>query len=270
MRSALLASLDVEISASANEPMERGGIAYGSVSVLTSSLSLSGHHALKPTTIFVYGLAYRKHDLDATGTVLPDQLAELSVNLGLQHCFSPKWSGAVFLRPGFFSDFEDFSSDSLNVPVLAMFNYTPGPTLAWNFGLNVNAFAETPVFPIAGVRWQFAQDWTFTVGFPQSGVSWRTSDALTLRTGVGFNGGNYRITDNLGVPASGINRLANTYVDFREVRVGLGADLRLGDKFTLGVDLGFVTDRKFDYYDRDFILDGDAGFYGTVALRTNF
>lgn len=270
MRPALLSSLEMEISASSNESVERGGISYGSVSVLTTSFSFSGRHGLDPATAFVYGMAYRNHQLDATGTVLPDQLAELSVNLGVQRRFSPKWSGALFVRPGFFSDFEDLSSKSLNVPLLAMFNYTPSPTLAWSFGLNVNPFSDSPVFPIAGVRWQFAEDWTFNVGFPQSGVSWRTRDSLTLRAGVGFNGGSFRITENLGVPAAGINRLANTYLDFREVRVGLGADLKLSTKLTFAVDLGCVTDRKFDYYDRDFILNGDAGWFGTVALRAVF
>lgn len=270
MRPALLSSLEAEISASSDESIARGGISYGSVSVLTTSLSFSGRHGLDPATTFVYGMAYRNHQLDATSTLLPDQLAELSINLGLQRRFSPKWSGALFVRPGFFSDFEDLSSKSLNMPVLAMFNYTSSPTLTWSFGLNVNPFSEKPVFPIAGVRWQFAEDWTFTVGFPQSGVSWRTSDSVTLRTGVGFNGGSFRITENLGVPAPGINRLANTYLDFREVRAGLGADFKLGPRLTLAMDLGFVTDRKFDYYDRDFILNGDAGFFGAVALRANF
>jgi len=270
MRPALLASLDVEISSSSNETLERGSTAYGRVSVLSTALSLSGRGSLDATTVLIYGLAYRRHDLDKTTSLLPDQLAELSLNLGLQRRFSTTWSGAVFARPGFYSDFKALSSRSLNLPVLAMLNCTRSPTLTWNFGLNLNAFSDNPILPIAGVRWQFAPDWTFNVGFPQSGFSWRTSAFLTLRAGVGFNGGSFRITENRGVPAPGINRLANTYLDFREIRAGLGADVSLAAGFTLIVDVGAVTDRRFDYFDRDFRLDGGTGLYGALALRASF
>ncbi|MDI1318993.1 MAG: DUF6268 family outer membrane beta-barrel protein, partial [bacterium] len=270
MRPALLSSLDVEISSSSKENLERGGTGYGTVSVLSTSLSVSGRHSLDASTMFIYGLAYERHDLDATTGLLPGKLAELSVNLGLQRRFSATWSGAVFARPGFYSDFEHLTSRSLNLPVLAMLNYTQSSTLTWNFGLNLNAFSDHPVLPIAGVRWQFAPDWTFSIGFPQSGFSWRTGDWLTLRAGVGFTGGSFRVTENRGVPAPGIARLADTYLDFREVRAGLGADFNLSSGFKLAVDLGAVTDRKFDYFDRDFRLDGDTGLYGTVALRASF
>lgn len=270
MRSALLESLDVEISSSSEENLQQGGAGLGTVSVLSSALSLTGRHSLGPTTMLSYGFAYRRHDLEATTSLLPDQLAELTLNLGLQRRFSTQWSGAIFARPGLYGDFEDLGTRSLNLPVLALFNYTRSPDLVWNFGLNLNAFSDNPVLPIAGVRWRFAPDWTFTVGFPQSGFSWRHNETLTLRAGVGFNGGSFRVTDNLGSPGPGRARLANTYLDFREVRVGLGADVSLGRGFKLVADLGAVTDRKFDYFDRDYRIDGDAGIYATLGLQARF
>ncbi|MEI6105544.1 MAG: DUF6268 family outer membrane beta-barrel protein [Opitutae bacterium] len=270
MRKALLASVDVELSSASHESLERGGLAYGSVGVLSTSLSISGRHRLNEATSLTYGLAYQRHTLDATTPLLPDQLAELTLNFGLMKIFSPTWSGAVFIRPGLYSDFEDLGSSSFNLPMLALLNYRRSPDLTWNFGLSVNTFSNHPVLPIAGVRWQFAPGWIFNVGFPQSGFSWRFNDSVTWRAGVVFNGGNYRITRNYGVPVAGIARLANTYLDFHEVRVGLGADLGLGEGFTLALDLGAVTDRKFDYYDRGFRLDGDLGFFGTVAVRASF
>jgi hypothetical protein len=75
----------------------------------------------------------------------------------------------VFLRPGFYGDFEEIAGDSFNVPVLALAQYGPRRELVWMFGLSVNAFSDHPVMPVAGVRWQFAQAWTFNLGFPQAG-----------------------------------------------------------------------------------------------------
>jgi hypothetical protein len=54
------------------------------------------------------------------------------------------------------------------------------------------------------------------------------------------------------------------------VRVGGGLDYTLGPRFTLGVDAGVVTDRKFDYIDRAYRLDGDVGFYGAISLQSRF
>lgn len=269
MRSALLESLDVEISASSEENLQQGVASLGTVSVRSTSLSLSGRRAWDATNMLTYGFAYRRHDLDATTALLPDQVAELTLNLGLQRRFSAQWSAAIFARPGLYGDFEDLGS-SFNLPVLAMMNYTRSPDLVWNFGLNLNAFSDNPVLPIAGLRWRFAPGWTFTVGFPQSGFSWRHGDTLTLRAGVGFNGGSFRVSESLGVPGPGRARLANTYLDFREVRVGLGADVSLSQGFKLVAELGAVTDRKFDYFDRDYRIDGDAGLYGTLGLRASF
>jgi hypothetical protein len=270
MRSVLLESLDLEISASSKENIQQGGASLGTVSVLSTAFSVTGRRAWDATTMLSYGFAYRRHDLEATTSLLPDQLAELTLNLGLQRRFSAQWSGAIFARPGLYGDFEDLGSGSLNLPVLMLFNYARHPDLVWNFGLNLNAFSDNPVLPIAGVRWRFAPDWTFTIGFPQSGFSWRHGETLTLRAGVGFNGGSFRVTESLGIPGPGRPRLANTYLDFREVRVGFGADLSLGKGFKLVADLGAVTDRKFDYFDRDYRIDGDAGIYGTLSLRASF
>jgi hypothetical protein len=176
---------------------------------------------------------------------------------------------SVFARPGFYGDFTEMG-DSFNLPLLAMATYTRRKELVWTFGLNVNPMAENPVLPVAGVRWQFAPAWTFNLGFPQAGFIFQPNPKTIWRAGVSFQGGSFRISDNLGVPAPGVARLANTFLDYREVRVGLGADLTLPAGFILTLDAGVVTDRQFDYYDRDYRLNGDPAAYGSIALRAAF
>lgn len=271
MRPSLLSSVSVETSYSSEETVARGATDLGELSITHFGVSFSRRHVLSESGSLTYGLAYTAHELDATGPLpLPGTLAELSLNLGWQHRLSPQWSVAVFAHPGFYGDFEELDADSLNVPLLALANYAVSPDLVWSFGLNVNAFSDNPVLPVVGVRWQFAPGWTFNVGFPRSGFTWQVTEQLALRAGVGFQGGSFRITENLGVPAPGIARLANTYVDYREVRAGLGLDYALGDRFSLALDAGAVTDRKFDYFDRGYRLDSDTGFYGALALKTSF
>jgi hypothetical protein len=271
MRPALLASVSVETSYSSREDLARGATRLGNLAVQHFGVSFSSRHQVNEASTLLYGVAYQTHELDASGPLpLPDRLAELSLNLGWQQRLSPQWSIAVFARPGLYSDFEQLDSDSLNLPVLALANYAVSRDLIWSFGLTANPFSDNPVIPIVGVRWNFAPQWMFNVGFPQSGFTWKPTEQLALRAGARFQGGSFRITENLGTPAPGIARLANTFVDYREVRVGAGLDYELGDRFTLSFDLGVVTDRKFDYFDRNYRLDGDRGLYGALALKASF
>ena len=271
MRPALLASVAAESSYSSREELARGPTKLGELAVRHYGVSVSSRTSLAEKTQLSYGLAFATYDLDRTGALpLPEQLGEFSLNLGLQHQWSPQWTLSVFARPGFYSDLEDFDTDSLNLPLLALASYAQSRDLIWSFGLNVNPFSDNPVIPIVGVRWQFAPNWLFSVGFPQTGFTLRVTEQLALRAGVRFQGGSFRITENLGVPAPGIRRLANTYVDYREIRAGVGLDYELGERFTVSVDLGAVTDRKFDYFDRGYRLDGDRGVFGALALKASF
>jgi len=268
-RTNLLESWAVGYGYSSKSDLTRNGPA-GEVAVQRVDFSISGGRPLANGTIFAYGLAFASNELEVSpGTPLPERLAELSLNLGLIRRFSPVWSLSVFARPGFYGDFTQVEN-SLNMPILALAKYTRSKELIWNFGLTVDALSDYPVLPVAGVRWNFAPAWTFNLGFPQAGFSYQASPKTVWRAGMSFQGGSFRISDNLGVPVPGVARLANTRLNYREVRVGLGADLTLPAGFVLTLDAGMVADRKFDYIDRDYILNGDPAAYGSIALRAAF
>jgi hypothetical protein len=273
MRPELLATVETEVSFSSDEKVSRGSAALGSVEVRQFGFSFAGRQAWNDATSLVYGAAVNVHDLELSGTflLLPEDLTEVSLNLGVQHRFNAQWSGAAYLRPGFYGDFEEgLNGDSFNAPLLVMAMFAQSKELAWSFGLNVNAFSDHPVLPIAGVRWQFAPRWLFSVGFPRTGFAYECSDRLTLRAGASFSGGSFRVTRNLGTPAPGVARLANTFLDYREVRVGLGLDYAFTERTSLALDVGAVTDRKFDYFDRDYRLDGDSGTFLALSLKGSF
>lgn len=268
-RPRLLDSWSFAYGYSSRSDLARGGPA-GEVAVQRVDVSFSGRRPLTSGAQLLYGFNFSSNELETSpGTPLPDRLAELSLNLGLIRRFSPAWSVSVFARPGFYGDFTEIG-DSLNLPMLALANYARRKELVWTFGLNLNPTADNPVLPVAGVRWQFAPAWTFNLGFPQAGFIYQANKKTTWRAGVAFQGGNFRISENLGVPAPGVARLANTFLDYREVRAGLGADFTLPAGFVLTLDAGMVTDRQFDYFDRDYRLNGDPAVYGSVAVRAAF
>jgi long-subunit fatty acid transport protein len=124
--------------------------------------------------------------------------------------------------------------------------------------------------PVIGVQWKFAPDWQFDVGFPRTGVSYKVDSNLTMRGGLSVLGGGYRITENLGVPAPGIARLNNTYLDLTEIRLGAGLAYKFEGGLELDFDAGVTTLRRFEYPDRNFRLNSDNVGWLSVSLNHRF
>jgi hypothetical protein len=270
-RPALLDSFETGATYSGKGNISRGANRLGDVSLSRFEFSVSSRVPLAEGMVFIPGLAYNRTTLDAsTGVPLPDSLQELTLYLGVRGLFSKKWAYLAALRPGFYGDFKKLGGASFNAPLLLAGFYVQNPELTWTFGLTANAFNNHPVLPVVGVRWTFAPDWQLDVGFPRTGVSFQATPALLLRTGLSVLGGNYRITENLGSPAPGIARLANTYLNLTEVRVGAGLSYAFTAGLSLDLDAGVTTLRRFDYPDRNYRLNGDNVGWLTLALNRRF
>ena len=257
----------VESSYSSRETVARGPTA-GQLAITHFAAKFADRAAWGDSTSLTYGLTFSTHRLDAAaGLPLPKSLNELSLNLGAQRRLSARWSALISVRPGLYGDFERIDTHSVNAPLLLLANYAQQAELTWSIGMSANPFSDRAVIPIAGVRWAFAPGWRFNIGMPHSGVTWSPREALTWRAGVSFQGDSFRITNNLGSPAPGIARLANTLVEYREIRAGIGLSWKPSARATLGFELGVVTDRKIDFIDRDYRLDGGTGFFGAVSAQ---
>jgi len=261
-RPALLELSAGNYSYSTNADVSHGGV-LGSVAVHHAEVSLSGRTGLTDDLQLAYGLDYDTNLLVSGAAVpLPDQLTALSLNLGLIRAIDKEWTVAVFARPGFYGDFAQLGRRSLNAPVLFSASYNPRPGLGWTFALAVNPFAKNVVLPVLGVRWAFAPDWEFALGFPHTGFTWKMTGDLALRADASFQGGSYRVMR----PPAAFPALAGTLADYREIRTGLGLDFKVGDNNTLSLDAGLVADRRFDYHQRGYRLDGASAAYVRLAF----
>lgn len=260
-----------EYSHSSRESLERGGPA-GEVGVSRLSFAFTQRPALAPGAAgFSYGLAADLHFLDTTpGTPLPEQLNEVAFNLGYTRPLDARWTATLTVRPGLYGDFENISEHTFNAPLLLGAVYARSRELIWLFGLRADLRSDDPVLPFVGVRWRFAEDWSLNLAFPRSGVVWQLSPGLALDAGVSLQGGTYHISKSLGTPAGATGRLRDTFLDYREIRVGVGAEFAVSKRATLRLDAGAFTDRKFEYFERNYTLDGEGGFYASVALRSAF
>ena len=242
------------------------------VGVDSLSLGLRGRSPLAERTQLLYGLEWTRHELDLAGTTwLPEALASLAAPLGVAHTFDDKWRLLVTATPRLAGTDGDLSSARFDLPVLALASYVQSPELTWSFGLRYGARSDIAVLPIAGVAWQFAPEWELKVGWPESGVSWRATEQLTLRAVATINGGDYRLADDPRALAERLGpSLADTWLEYREIRVGLAAEYAFGRALSVRAELGRVVDQRFEYIDRDVKLNGESPLYFGASVVGRF
>lgn len=241
----------------------------GEVAVNHADATLSARLPLDQNTLFTFGLDYSTNSLDrAAGTPLPSQLSSVALDLGLKHKFSDEWGGSLSVSPGFYGDSQSFNSDSFTAPVRLLATFKQSDTLGWIVGGEYDAFADMAFVPVVILNWQADAQWMFSLGFPRSSIRYQATDKLTLRTEASSERTSYRINDN-PAPAP-LPNLGHTYLDYREIRVGVGADYALTRSLSLSADTGVLLQRQFDYYARSYRLDGDTGAYVLLGVLLKF
>lgn len=258
----------VTSSFSSGSDLERGG-KLGEATIRQYGVTYGTSFRIDDDLRLIGGAFGNWTDLDLSGTApLPDRLSVVGLTLGatrsLREWIGPDWRATILLRPNFSADSSSLSGDGFNVPLILSVGHRASATFAWDLGLTINPEGRYAVLPLAGVRWDFAPGWTASVGFPQTGIAYEFSRALTFNAGARFQGGTYHVARSRG-PVAG-----DTWLEYREVRLGAGFDYRFSPALSVTVDAGAVLDRRFDYFDRDYKIDGKSAAYVTLALRARF
>jgi hypothetical protein len=265
-------TVSVQYSGSAGGDLTRAGVAAGDVEVRTVGAAWRTSFALTPATQLEFGVNWESFDFDrSTLSGVPDTLQETSIVLGAAHRVGSSWRLTATTRPGFYGDDEGRDGDAFNAPMLLLAMWRQSPELGWAFGLRVDWLSERAVIPLVGVNWKFAPDWEFVLGMPKAGVSYQANDALKLTLGASVQGGNFHVARD---PRTGgtisSTFLQDTTLDYHEIRVGLAADWKLNERFSILAEAGVITDQKFDYFDRGYTLDGGGIGFFTVGLTGRF
>lgn len=207
-------------------------------------------------------------EFNDTAVPLPDTLDSYGLSLAATKFFggpaAEQWRATLMLRPGVSSDSSGSSDDGFNVPVIMTLGNRVGRTFSWDVGFRFDANSDDELLPVIGVQWDFRPEWKLSVGFPRTEVSYRLAERWTLKGGLRYQAGTYHVETAL---APGLD---DTYLEYREIRVGGGVEWRLNDTFTMHLDGGLVADRSFDYFERDYELQGDSAAYFSFGLSARF
>jgi hypothetical protein len=206
---------------------------------------------------------------NSPGAPIPDTLQSVALTLGADVELSEKWIMRFEVMPGISSDFVDIDANDLSLNAIVGFSYIVDSKLQWVMGLMIGYSNEYPVLPGAGVRWQFADDWTLNFILPRPRLEYKVTDQLQAFVGAEIKSGTYRVGSDFG-SSVGNEKLNNAVVSYMEVRTGAGLIYRFHPAFALEAEGGWMVDRSFDYYRADTRVSGEGAPYGQIGLKANF
>lgn len=184
-------------------------------------------------------------------SLVPDDLASLALKLGWNRALDAQWSVRAEIDPG------TYGKSDFGAPIALRAIYAASRDLQWAFGVNYDWRSRRPLVGGVGVRWRFAPQWTLSFILPAPRIEWAVTPDLTLSAGASLRGGTFRVSDDFG-RRRGRPAFDGQRVDYREINTGLGARWRLAPGTTLHLGIGYMTDRRFEFDDRNLLLNGDG------------
>jgi hypothetical protein len=260
-----LPTLKVEASHAGETDLEARGADVGELAVsrVVTSLDLPLAPVSESTTLgadFGFSAFY----LDGSGPVpLPDKLESVEAGLSTRHRFDDRWSLIARVSAGVAGSGGTFASDGFNAGLFALASYQFSKTFSAGAGFVYNSLSESlPVIPVAGVRWDFAPEWSFTLAFPSTRVTWTANERLKLRVSLDLDTGSFHVKDD-ALPATvgvgGRPDLSDSILDYTAVSAGFGASYLLTDSLTLDGTLGYNFSRSADFDERNYEIEADGG-----------
>ena len=293
-RPSLLSQTAMSYSFAGNSSVSNDGMTGGSL-VHHFDTSFSERHPVEKGIYWSDGFAFSMNWIVSDATVpAPIRLGELSLNLGYAHELARGVNLMAFARPGYYADFSHWTWRTVNVPVMAAVTYAPNERCLWLLGASFNPFGRYTLMPALGLRWKFANRWTLNLGIPRLGVTWQAGDTHDLSLVLSGQGGSFRTTRAPRDPSRA--DLANTYVDYHELRAGLRVTIKqkttrstttttttttptpTGAKTTTrtstrteppaitSFEAGCMIRRNFNYHKRDFTLRESPTFYVAFSM----
>jgi len=259
-------TLSTESTGSGDSKLKGGDTTYSHVAIGNASWSLAQNIALDPGSSLTLGLAYSltsidegnyKHferDYSADRVPLPNDLQSLSLSIGCSNKLNDRWTLSSSISVGSHVAKHRLLSKGWGDSGYLMASYTVSPELTWVFGAAYDSMShDWQYVPFVGVDWRPAEKWSVAIGFPKTAVTYELQKNLTMALAVSGAGGTYFIDEDPR-PGATSRSLANSKLEYGEIRLGFETAWKINDTFSLTGSVGSVLYREFKYIDRNYKL----------------
>ena len=200
--------------------------------------------------------------------IAPRRLGSIAALLGLQHDFESGWSAAAHVAPGLYAD-HGSNGRGFGAPVTLRLVHATSADLQWVVVARADWRSGAPLLGAAGVRWQFAPQWTLALVPPSPRIEWAPTPRLTLFAGADWTDGTFRVAGDFG-RSRGRPGLDDQYVDYREISAVAGLRWQISPATVVRLAAGQMLDRRFAFDDRDLLFNGDGAATVQLGLSSRF
>ena len=260
----------IEFSYAGGAGIAEGTQSLGRISSAQSRVAAVRTHALDTESAWLLGASWQRLDFSPpAGAPIPSELTALALQLGYSGQLNPAWALRLEIDPGLYSDLHDLNGGDFNAPGSLRLVRTVSREFQWLIGLDVDLRSGTPVLGGGGARWQITPDCTLLLVVPSPRVEWTVSPSLALFIGVDYRSGAYRVADDFG-RRHARPELDAQIVDYREISAGAGLRWQLTPAVTVHAGAGWMFDRRFQYADRNLLLNGDGAATAQLTVTGAF
>jgi len=259
-------TFSTEATSTGESRLKGGDVTYKHVAISNSSWALAQRIALDPANSMTLGLAYSltsinegnyshfQRDYSADRVPLPNDLQSLGVSLSSSTKINDQWllSSSIGTSSNVAKHKLLSKGWSSNGYLMGQYTWSPDLTLAVGFAYDTLS-ADWKCVPIFGVEWRPADKWSVAIGFPKTAVTYELSKTLTMGLAISGAGGAYYI-ENDPRPGTTSRSLANSKLEYSEVRLGFETAWKINNTFSLTGSVGSVLYREFKYIDRGYKL----------------
>jgi hypothetical protein len=245
--SALSYQLDAETSVFGIGSANAGSRNVGNINEISSSASFVLSAQVRDTVLLRFGVEWQRYSFDPEARApIPASVQGLDLAIGADLQVAPALLLRIGAHPGVYSDFADISWQDVNVPFEIVATYFVSSDLLFIGGVYVDVDADTPVFPVVGVRWKLSDKWLIDGVAPRPQIQYRLTDKATLFAGADLREATFRVGEQFGQPR-GIPKLNNAILDYFEIRAGAGLTRKFSQNVDLDLEGGCTPYRRFDY-----------------------
>ena len=260
----------LEFSYAGKSDIAEGTRPLGQIETQQTRISAVRTIAINPQSAWIVGGSWQQFAFSpAAGAPLPDRLSALCLKFGYNHQLDARWTLRTEIDPGLYSDFHDIGGGDFNAPLGLRVVYGASRELQWFVGVNVDLRSSHPVIGGPGLRWQFAPEWSLLLMVPAPRVEFAVNKELTLFAGLNLRGGTFRVADDFG-RRHGRSALDRQNLSYRELSAGAGMRWNVNPGLALNVGAGWMFDRRFEFDDRNLLLNGDGAPLLQLTLTGRF
>jgi len=258
-------TITTEGTGSGETRLKVGDTSYKHVEINNSSWVLGKSLKLDNGSLTI-NLAYHRTDINegnyhhferdysADRVPLPNELQSLTASIDCSTRINSSWSLSSSIGTGSHVAKHDLLSKGWGTSGHVMGLYTWSPSLNIAVGFAYDSLSEDwKCVPILGVEWRPADKWTVAFGFPKTAVSYEFSKKFTMSLAASGAGGTYFIGEDPR-PGTAPHSLANSKLEYAEIRLGFETAWKINDTFSLSGSVGGVLYREFKYIDRNYKL----------------